>query len=364
MGSSFGRCFRLTTFGESHGRAVGAVVEGCPAGLELSERDVQAELDRRRPGQSAVTTRRAEEDRVEILSGVFEGRTTGAPIAMVVYNRSFNSAPYEVVRRVPRPGHADLSYRLKYGHWDHRGGGRASGRETVARVAGGAVAKRLLSLIGVEVLGHTLEIAGVRAGRVEVEHLRRAESTSVRCADPEAARLMEERILEAKSQGDSVGGVVEVVALNVPPGLGEPVFDKLDADIAKAMMSIGAVKGVEIGSGFACARMRGSEHNDAFYLDKGRVRCRSNNSGGVLGGISTGMPIVVRVAVKPTPSISREQESVDLEEMRGTSIRVEGMHDPCIVPRIVPVCEAMLALTLADHAIRAGVINPCRVHPL
>ncbi len=361
MGSTFGRSFRLTTFGESHGRAVGAVVEGCPAGLELSEADIQRELDRRKPGQSSVTTPRREEDRVEILSGVFEGRTTGTPIAMVVFNRSFDSSPYERFRHVPRPGHADLSYHLKYGHWDYRGGGRASGRETLARVAGGAVAKKLLSTIGVEVLGHAVEIAGVRAKPVPLSRLRQAESTRVRCADLEAAKQMEERILEAKRSGDSVGGVVEVVALNVPPGLGEPVFDKLDADIAKAMMSIGAVKGVEIGAGFEAARLRGSENNDPIRLSGDRLILAGNRSGGVLGGISTGMPIVVRVAVKPTPSISAEQESVDLLERRGVRIKISGMHDPCIVPRVVPVCEAMLALTLADHAIRAGVIHPCRL---
>ena len=361
-GNTFGRAFRVTTFGESHGKAVGVIVDGCPAMLELSEADIQRELDRRKPGQSAVTTPRREEDRVEILSGIFEGKTTGAPIAMVVYNREYDSSAYEELRFKPRPGHADLTYFLKYGHRDHRGGGRASGRETLARVAAGAIAKKLLGTRGVEILAHTVEIARVRAGEVSLEDIRKnPEKNSVRCADPAKARKMEEKILAVKQEGDSVGGVVEVMALNVPPGLGEPVFDKLDADIAKALMSIGAVKGVEIGSGFAAARRRGSENNDEFYVEGGKIRSRSNNAGGVLGGISTGMPIVARVAVKPTSSIAKEQRTVDLRTLAETTISVKGRHDPCIVPRVVPVCEAMLALTLADHALRSGVIPATRL---
>jgi len=361
-GNTFGRAFRVTTFGESHGKAVGVVVDGCPANLELGEADIQRELARRRPGQSAVTTQRREEDLVEILSGVFEGKTTGMPIAMIVYNRSYDSSAYEELRFKPRPGHADLTYFLKYGHRDHRGGGRASGRETLGRVAAGAIAKKLLSTIGVEIFAHTVEIAGVRAGVVGMEEVREnPEKNPVRCADLAKAREMEEKILEAKRKGDSVGGIVEVIALNVPPGLGEPVFDKLDADIAKALMGIGAVKGVEIGSGFAAARLKGSENNDEFYVENGRIKSRSNNAGGVLGGISTGMPIIARVAVKPTSSIPREQRTVDLRTLETTTIRVGGRHDPCIVPRIVPVCEAMLALTLADHALRAGVIPATRL---
>ncbi|MFQ5816005.1 MAG: chorismate synthase [Candidatus Hydrothermarchaeaceae archaeon] len=355
--NSFGEVFRVTTYGESHGRGVGVVVEGCPSGLELSEGDIQRELDRRRPGQGEVTTARREADRVNILSGVFEGRTVGTPIGMLVYNEDVDSSPYVELRNKPRPNHADFTYHAKYGHFDWRGGGRASGRETLARVAAGAIAKKLLASIEVEVLGHSKEIAGIRVGTVTPDDIRSfGEKNPVRCADPKAAKRMEEAIVSAKKTGDSVGGIVELVALNVPPGLGEPVFDKLDADIAKALMSIGAVKGVEIGAGFQVAGRKGSENNDAFYVDDGVVRTKTNNSGGVLGGISSGMPIVVRAAVKPTSSIAKEQDTVDLATMENTKITVKGRHDPCIVPRVLPVCESMLALVLADHAIRGGFI--------
>lgn len=361
-GSMFGQVFRLTTFGESHGLAVGVVVDGCPSGLELSVDEIQAELDRRRPGQSAVTTQRREEDKVEVLSGVFEGKTTGAPIAMVVYNRDVDSSAYLEIKDKPRPNHADLTYALKYGHYDWRGGGRASGRETVGRVAAGAIAKKLLSMLGVEILGHVIEVHGIRAGEVGVAEIRsNVEKNPVRCANLRAAKHMEEEILEAKEKGDSVGGVVELLALNVPPGLGEPVFDKLDGDIAKALMSVGAVKGVEIGAGFEASRKFGSENNDPIALEKGRVVTLTNNSGGILGGISNGMPIIARAAVKPTSSIAREQMTVDLKRMEETTITVKGRHDPCIVPRVLPVCEAMLAITLADHALRAGLINPSKL---
>jgi chorismate synthase len=357
-GNSVGEFFRITTFGESHGAAVGVVVDGCPPGLELTTDDVQRELDRRRPGQSAVTTARREADRVEILSGVFEGKTTGSPIAMVVRNTDVNSTPYLEIKNKPRPNHADLTYFLKYGHYDWRGGGRASGRETVGRVAAGGIAKKLLKTLGIEILGHVVEVHGVRVGRVSLDDIRRnTPRNPVRCADPETARRMEREILTAKKLGDSVGGIVEVLALNVPPGLGEPVFDKLDADLAKALMSIGAVKGVEIGAGFEAAKRRGSENNDPIALRGGRIVTLTNNSGGILGGISNGMPIVVRAAVKPTSSIAVEQRTVDLEKMEETTIKVKGRHDPCIAPRVLPVCEAMVAVTLADHALRAGTIT-------
>lgn len=361
-GNSFGQVFRVTTFGESHGAAVGVVIDGCPSGLELRESEVQRELDRRKPGQSAVTTARKEEDRVEILSGVFEGKTTGAPIAMIVRNRAFESSPYEELRFKPRPSHADFTHFAKYGHYDWRGSGRYSGRETVGRVAAGAVAKKLLSALNVEILAHAVEIAGIKSKEVTVDEIRKnAESNPVRCADLSAAKKMEEAILAAKKEGDSVGGIVEVLALGVPAGLGEPVFDKLDAEIAKALMSIGAVKGVEIGAGFAVSKRRGSENNDAFAIKNGGVVTLTNNSGGILGGISNGMPIVARAAVKPTSSIAKEQRTVDLRTMKDASLAIKGKHDPCIVPRVVPVCEAMLALVLADHAIRAGMINPARI---
>ncbi|RMF89754.1 MAG: chorismate synthase [Methanobacteriota archaeon] len=352
-GNSFGEVFRITTFGESHGTAVGVVIDGCPAGLELSEADVQRELDRRRPGQSRVTTERGEPDRVAILSGLFEGRTTGTPIAMVLYNEDKDSKVYEAIKDTPRPNHADYTYQMKYGLRDWRGGGRSSGRETAGRVAAGAVAKKLLRGSGIEILGHTVRIHKIEAGDVTLDEIRRnPEENPVRCADLAAAKRMEEAIMKAKAEGDSVGGVVEVIALGAPPGLGEPVFDKLDADIAKALMSIGAVKGVEIGAGFAVAGKRGSENNDEFALAEGRVVTKTNNSGGIQGGISNGMPIVVRAAVKPTSSIAREQGTVDLQKMEETRIKITGRHDPCIVPRVLPVCEAMTAIVLADHLLR------------
>jgi len=352
-GNVFGRAFRIATYGESHGAAVGVVIDGCPAGIELSEEDVQRELDRRRPGQSKVTTERAEEDRVSILSGVFEGRTLGTPIAMLVRNRDVEPEAYLELKNKPRPSHADYTYHAKYGARDWRGGGRASGRETLARVAGGAVAKRLLEREGIKVLGHTVEVAGIRSRELSFQEIEaNSETNPVRCADREAAKKMEEAILKAREEGDSVGGVVEVIALNVPPGLGEPVFDKLDADLAKALMSIGAVKGVEVGAGFEAARRRGSENNDEFAVREGRIVTLTNNSGGIQGGISNGMPIVVRAAVKPTSSIAREQRTVDLSTLEETTITVRGRHDPCIVPRVLPVCEAMVALVLADHLLR------------
>jgi len=352
-GNSFGEIFRITTFGESHGAAVGVVVDGCPAGLDLCEEDVQAELDRRRPGQSRLTTPRSEADSVSILSGVFEGKTTGTPIAMVVQNKDHDSSAYESIKDTPRPNHADYTFFMKYGLRDWRGGGRSSGRETVGRVAAGAVAKKLLSQVGVSVIGHTVEVAGIKTGDVTPADIAdNTEKNPVRCADPAAAVKMEDAILAAKKEGDSVGGVVEVIAFKVPAGLGEPVFDKLDADIAKAIMSIGAVKGVEIGAGFGVSSRRGSENNDEFILKDGKVVTTSNNSGGILGGISNGMPIVVRAAIKPTSSIAKEQRTVDLAKMTETTIKVGGRHDPCIVPRVLPVCEAMVALVLADHLLR------------
>ncbi len=356
-GNTFGEAFRVTTFGESHGIAVGAIIDGCPAGLELSEEDIQKELDRRRPGQSSITTPRKERDEVKILSGVFEGKTLGTSIALMVWNKDVKSEPYEAIKDLPRPNHADLTYHLKYGFRDYRGGGRSSGRETVARVAAGAIAKKLLSTINVRIIGHTVKVGRVEAGEVPLEELHEAESNPVRCADREAAERMIKEIEKAKEEGDSIGGIVEIIALNVPPGLGEPVFDKLDAELAKAIMSIGSVKGVEIGAGFKVAERRGSENNDQFYYDGG-VKTYTNNSGGILGGISNGMPIVIRAAIKPTPSISKPQKTVNLKTNKEETIVIKGRHDPCIVPRVLPVCEAMVALTLADFAIRNGSIAP------
>jgi chorismate synthase len=354
-GNTFGTIFRVTTWGESHGRAVGVVVDGCPAGLDLAAEDIQKELDRRRPGQSRASTQRKEEDRVEILSGIFEGKTTGTPISMIVWNRDADSSAYDALRDKPRPGHADYTYQIKYGLRDHRGGGRASARETVGRVAAGAIARKLLSREGVELAGYVIELGGIKAALPDAplsELKSQAESNPGRCPDVEVAEKMLQALDEVRREGDSLGGVVEIVAEGMPAGLGEPVFDKLDADLAKALMSLGAVKAVEIGAGFKSARMRGSEMNDPIILREGKIDFESNNAGGILGGISTGAPIICRIAVKPTPSISRKQRTVDLSFGKETEIEIRGRHDPAIPPRIVPVAEAMVALVLADHLLR------------
>lgn len=351
--------FRITTWGESHGRAVGVVVDGLPAGLPFSETDIQKELDRRRPGQSEVSTPRNEVDRVEILSGIFEGMSTGTPISMLVWNADAKSSAYDVIKNTPRPGHADITYMSRYGIRDHRGGGRSSARETIGRVAGGALAKLLLSRFGIRIAGHVIELGGIRTKNLSFEEiLENVEKTPVRCADLEAAKKMLEKIAVMKQEGDSIGGIVEVIAKGVPAGLGEPVFDRLDADLAKALMSIPAVKGFEIGAGFVSARLRGSEMNDPFLMEAGKVSCSSNNAGGILGGISTGLDIVCRAAVKPTPSIGKIQHTVDLTTQENTEITIKGRHDPTIPPRMVPVAEAMIALVLADHMLRSGFINP------
>lgn len=328
---------------------MGVVVDGCPAELELSEADVQHELNRRKPGVSELTTERKEADEVKILSGVFDGKTLGTPISMLVWNKDVDSSPYERIKNVARPGQADFTYQMKYGIRDYRGGGRASGRETAARVAAGAIAKKILVTHDIQILGHVVEIGGIVAKKVGIEELRKnVDKNAVRCADSEAAGKMEALIKQVKAAGDSVGGIVEVIAFGVPTGLGESVFDKLDAELAKALMSIGAVKGVEIGAGFAAARMKGSEMNDEFIIKEGQIRTKTNNAGGILGGISTGAPVVCRIAVKPTASISKPQRSVDMAKMEEVELKIEGRHDPCICPRIVPVAEAMVALVLVD----------------
>lgn len=344
MGSSFGKIFRLTTWGESHGPALGVVIEGVPAGIEVEVADIQAELDRRRVGQSKVTTPRGEKDAAEILSGVFEGKTTGAPISIITYNKDADSSKYDNLRDVFRPGHADYTYWAKYGHRDHRGGGRSSARETWGRVAAGVFARKILASVGGEVFGFAREIGGIEMQTFDRNEIER---NIVRCPDPVAAEAMVEAILAAKESFDSLGGVVEARGLNIPPGLGEPTFDRLDALIAQAMLSIPATKGVEIGEGFATARSRGSLNNDAFYAENGRVRTLTNTAGGTLGGISSGEEIIVRVAIKPTSSVAREQQTVD-HDFEPRTILVEGRHDPSVVPRAVPVVEAMLAIVLAD----------------
>uniref|UniRef100_A0A7C3MG98 Chorismate synthase n=1 Tax=Archaeoglobus fulgidus TaxID=2234 RepID=A0A7C3MG98_ARCFL len=354
--NTFGFFLRVTTWGESHGRAVGCVIDNFPSGLEVDEAFIQKEMERRRPG-GKYASKRKEADRVEILSGVFEGLTTGTPISMIIWNTDVDSKAYEELKTVFRPGHADYTYWAKFGIRDWRGGGRASARETAARVAAGAMAKLLLRRYGVRVMGYAREIAGVKCMVNDPEEaFERAEKSSLRMPDKEAEKEAEKRLKDAMSEGDSVGGVVEVVVRNAPAGLGEPVFGKLDAYLAYAVMGIPAVKGVEIGAGFEAAEKRGSENNDPLVLRDGKITFLTNNAGGVLGGISTGEEIVVRAAIKPTPSISKIQRTVDYERMEEVEISVKGRHDPCIVPRAVPVVEAMVALVIADCMLMQGLI--------
>ncbi len=343
-GNVFGKSFQTITFGESHGKAVGVVIDGVKVGLKISEADIQKELDRRKPGQSRVTTTRKEKDRVHILSGIFQGKTLGTPICLIVWNKDTKPGDYEKIKGLFRPGQADYTYLKKYGIRDYRGGGRASGRETLSRVAAGAIAKKLLHKKGIKVLAYTKQVAEVAAKEFDEKQIER---NPMRCPDKAAAKEMEALALKAKAVGNSLGGIVEVVAKNVPAGLGEPVFGKLDAEMAKALMSIGAVKGVEFGAGFAAAGMTGKECNDEMFSSKGKIKFKSNNAGGILGGISTGQDIVARIAVKPTASIAVEQSTVDAKG-KNRKIRVKGRHDSCICPRIVPVAEAMVTLVLAD----------------
>lgn len=362
-GNTTGKIFRVTTFGSSHGIALGAVIDGCPAGISLDIEDIQVELDKRRPGTSKITTSRGETDKVQILSGVFEGETDGTPIAMMVENQEFDSSAYEALKNTPRPGHGDYTWRSKYHNYDYRGGGRGSGRVTIGHVMGGAVAKQILKLLNIKVVSHVTQIGNIKANTVNINQIEtKIRDNPVRCADPAAARKMEELILEYKSESSSVGGMVETVVLNPPVGLGEPVFDKLDADLAKAMMSIGSVKGVEIGAGFEVAHLSGYDTNDEYYItDEGKIRTTTNQSGGIVGGMSNGMPIVVKIAVKPTPSISQVQKTVDMDRMKDVEIEIKGRHDPCICPRITAVAEASVAMVLADHLIRGGFIHPSTV---
>ena len=361
-GNTTGKMFKVTTFGSSHGAALGAVIDGCPAGLELNEEDIQAELNKRRPGTSKITTPRGETDQVQILSGVFQGRTDGTPIAAVVYNRDADSSAYEALKNTPRPGHGDYTWKARYGTYDYRGGGRGSGRVTIGHVIGGAVAKKLLKTMDIEVVAHVTQIGNIKANKVNINQIAsKIQENPVRCADHAAASRMEELILDLKSQGNSVGGIVETLVLNAPAGLGDPVFDKLDADIAKALMAIGAVKGVEIGAGFESAELTGYEMNDEFYVSEEGIRTTTNQAGGILGGMSNGMPIVARMAVKPTPSISIPQKTVDIEKMENAEIEIKGRHDPCICPRVTPVAEAAVAMVLVDHLIRAGFMRATKV---
>ena len=353
MPNSFGKLFQITTWGESHGAAVGVVIDGCPPRLPLTVADLQADLDRRRPGQSDITTPRKEADKVEILAGVFEGLTTGAPLSFLVHNSDQRSEAYDEMREKFRPSHADYTYQAKYGHRDHRGGGRSSARETIGRVIAGAVAKKILALAGgVEIRAYVTQIHDLAApGVSNFPSLADVEASAVRCPHAATAALMVERIKQARSEGDSVGGIIECRARQVPVGLGEPVFDRLEADLAKAMLSLPATKGFEIGSGFAGAQLKGSEHNDAFVPRGAGIGTATNRSGGVQGGISNGEEIIFRVAFKPTATILQSQKTVDLHGA-ATDLHARGRHDPCVVPRAVVIVEAMTALVLVDHWMR------------
>jgi chorismate synthase len=359
MGNTFGQLFRVTTFGESHGGGIGVVIDGCPPHIEIAEAEIQQELDRRRPGQSKLTTQRKEEDRCEILSGVFEGKTLGTPIAILVRNKDARPEDYSDIARKFRPSHADYTYEAKYGIRNWQGGGRASARETIGRVAAGAIAKRILSnfYADFEIVAYVTQIHGI-AARVDhsIVKMKDVKKNVVRCPDTAAAKRMISLIEQVRDEGDSVGGVIECVARGIAPGLGDPVFDKLEADLAKAMLSIPAAKAFEIGSGFAATRMRGSEHNDAFEVRGGKIRTKTNHSGGVQGGISNGEDIYFRVAFKPPATIALQQKTVTSSKQQ-TDLTARGRHDPCVLPRAVPIVEAMAALVLCDHALRQNAVN-------
>jgi chorismate synthase len=359
MGNTFGQLFRITTFGESHGGGIGVVIDGCPPKIDISEGEIQSALDRRRPGQSKITTQRKEEDRCEILSGVFEGKSLGTPIAILVRNRDARPEDYAEIAKTFRPSHADFTYEAKYGIRNWQGGGRASARETIGRVAAGAIARKVLRSLypKIDIVGYVVEVHELR-GRIDRSKVRVADvdANIVRCPDKAAAKKMISLIEKTRAEGDSLGGVIECVVRNTPIGLGEPVFDKLEADLAKAMLSLPATKGFEIGSGFSATRMRGSEHNDPFEIRGGKVRTTTNLSGGIQGGISNGEEIYFRVAFKPTATIAREQKTVTASREQ-TKLAARGRHDPCVLPRAVPMVEAMTALVLCDHALRQRVIS-------
>ena len=354
LGDTFGRMFRVTTCGESYGGALLTIVDGVPAGLELCDADVQADLDRRRPGTRPIDSPRQETDQVTVVAGLMDGKTTGAPVGMVIHNvdtQPIHVQQYREVKDLMRPGHAEYTYFVKYGEFsDWRGAGRASGRETAGRVCAGAVAKKILAREGIEVVGYVKEAAGITARAMTFDEIKaNRDKNDIRCPDLEAGEKMVKKILEIKEAGDTAGGIVEIIARGVPAGLGEPVFDKLDADIAKAFMSIGSVKGVEIGTGFAAARMVGSQHNDIPYMEEGKVKFRTNNAGGILGGISNGDDIVARMVVKPTSTISIDQQTINMPKMQEATLSAITRRDATICGRVVPVGEAMMAIVLCDH---------------
>lgn len=358
-GNTFGHLFRITTFGESHGGAVGVVIDGCPPGLEISEEEIQKELNRRRPGQNAIISSRNELDKVHVLSGIFDRKTTGTPILLLVYNKDAKPEDYVNLKDLYRPGHADYTYQKKYGFRDWRGGGRASARETLGRVAAGAIARKYLKKkLGIEILSYVEQVGDIKANidfnSVTVDMI---ESNIVRCPDISTAEKMIELIKKVKAEGDSIGGVVRGIIRNVPIGLGEPVFDKLPADLAKAMMSINAVKGFEIGSGFEGVKLKGSQYNDEFYkTKKGKIRTKTNNAGGTLGGISNGETIYFRIAFKPVSTIKKPQRTVNINNEE-VVLKASGRHDPCVLPRAIPIVDAMSALVILDHYLRHKAQN-------
>ena len=360
-GNSIGRRLVLTSFGESHGRCVGTILDGCPAGLDLTEKDIQKMLDLRKPGQSLISTQRKEDDKVEIISGTFRGSTTGAPITMVIWNKDQKSTDYEKLKTEMRPGHSDYTAYVKYKKFnDHRGGGRFSGRLTATHVMGGSIARKLIKeQLGIETNSYTQQIGKIKVVKeIDKKMYKLIYSNVVRCPSKNTATKMEKSILNARKKGDSLGGIIKSVTINVPPGLGEPIFGSLESDISKAIFSIPAVKGVDFGSGFAGSERFGSENNDPFTIKNGKVITKTNNSGGILGGISNGMPITFRVAFKPASSIAKYQDTVNVKTKKNVKLQVGGRHDPCVVPRAPPVVDSLVSLTLADHALLSGSIKP------
>ncbi len=360
-GNSIGQRLVLTSFGESHGKAIGAVLDGCPAGLEIDEKEIQKMLDYRKPGTSIITSQRKEGDKVEIISGVFRGFTTGAPITMMIWNSDQKSQDYENLKTKLRPGHSDYPAMIKYNHFnDFRGGGRFSGRLTATHVMGGAIARKLLKVtLGIETNSYTTQIGKITMEKeFDAKMIKSIYKNDVRCPDEKTAKKMKTSIMNAKKSGDSLGGIIESITTNVPVGLGEPIFSSLESDLSKAIFSIPSVKGVEFGSGFEGSKLLGSENNDLYTIKRGKIVTRTNNSGGILGGLSNGMPITIRIAFKPASSIAKKQSTVDIKTKKITTLQIKGRHDPCVVPRAPPVVDSLVALTLADHALLAGQINP------
>ena len=360
-GNILGERFVTMSFGESHGKCVGMVVDGCPAGLPIHESDIQLQLDRRRPGTSVITTQRKEEDKVEIISGMYNGFTSGAPICMLIWNQDQDSGPYELIKTKPRPGHADYQAMVKYGGFaDYRGGGRFSGRLTATLVMAGSVAQKLLQYsLGIETIAYTKEIGGITAESIDLMEAKKNRYTNdVRCPDIAKAEKMKAAIMEARRDGDSLGGIIECISTGLPVGLGEPIFASLESDLSKALFSIPAVKAVEFGSGFNGTKSRGSENNDRYIKQEGRIITTTNNSGGILGGLSSGMPLVIRIGFKPASSIAKTQRTVDLLTGAQIDLNVPGRHDPCVVPRAPPIIECVVSMVLTDHALRGGFIPP------